>query len=120
MRQGLRPAFADTKNESGFRDKFGIYTSAETTSCQRDLQSDGQRLPAGSRGYERADARSFAEMGAYFVKVDWCGRYETRDSRSSYETWRDALAATGRPMVHGSAMFVLTRLTPTPSVPPPV
>lgn len=79
--------------------KFGIYTSAGTTTCQRDLQADGSRLPVGSKGHEYRDARRFAAMGADFVKVDWCGRYETQDSRSSFETWRDAIAATKRPML---------------------
>lgn len=79
--------------------KFGIYTSAGTTTCQKDLQADGTRLPVGSKGHEYRDARRFAAMGADFVKVDWCGRYPTQDSRASFETWRDAIAATGRPML---------------------
>jgi alpha-galactosidase len=79
--------------------KFGIYTSAGGTTCQRDLQTDGNRIPVGSKGHEYRDAKAFAAMGADFIKVDWCGRYETQDSRASFETWRDAIAATGRPML---------------------
>ncbi len=79
--------------------KFGIYSSAGTTGCQRDLQQSGQRLPIGSRGYERLDALHFAAMGADLLKLDWCGHYPTQDSRSSFETMRDALAATGRPIM---------------------
>lgn len=79
--------------------KFGLYTSAGTTTCQRELQPDGQRLKIGSRGYEAHDMRQFAAWGADFVKVDWCGRYDTQDSKSSYETFRDAIVATGRPML---------------------
>ncbi len=79
--------------------KFGLYTSAGTTTCQRELQADGGRLKVGSRGHEAQDMRQFAAWGADFVKVDWCGRYDTQDSRSSYETFRDAIAATGRPML---------------------
>lgn len=93
---GMKPV-ADHFHARGL--KFGIYTSAGTTTCQRDLQANGERLPVGSRGHERQDARAFAIMGVDFVKVDWCGHYETQDARSSYESWRDAIAATKRPML---------------------
>lgn len=93
---GLKP-LGDYIHSKGLR--FGVYTSAGTTTCQRDLQANGQRLPIGSRGSEFADARQFAEMGADFVKVDWCGHHPIQDGPSSYATWRDAIAATGRPML---------------------
>ena len=90
-------ALADYVHARGL--KFGIYTSAGTTTCQRDLQADASRLSIGSRGHEAQDMRLFASWGVDLVKVDWCGRYETQDGRSSYETFRDAIAATGRPML---------------------
>ncbi len=89
--------------------KFGIYTSAGTTTCQRDLQADAARLPIGSRGHEYQDARLFAAMGADLVKLDWCGHYGTQDGRSSYETMRDAIAATGRPMLLSICEWGLSR-----------
>ncbi len=93
---GLKPV-ADYVH--GLDLKFGIYSSAGTTTCQRDLQADAQRLPIGSRGHEYQDARLFAAMGADLVKFDWCGRYDTQDGPASYQTMRDAIAATGRPMI---------------------
>lgn len=90
-------AVGDAIHERGL--KFGIYASAGITTCQRELSSDGSRLPVGSKGHEYQDARDFAAMGADFVKYDWCGRYETQDGPSTYQTMRDAIAATGRPML---------------------
>lgn len=94
---GGMKALADDIHARGL--KFGLYTSAGATTCQRELQADGSRLPIGSRGHEAADMKQFAAIGADFVKVDWCGHYETQEGRSSYETFRDAIAASGRPML---------------------
>jgi alpha-galactosidase len=93
---GMR-ALADYIHSKGL--KFGIYTSAGTTTCQRDLQADASRLPIGSRGHEVLDMKQFADWGADLVKVDWCGRYPTQDGPSSFQTFRDAIAASGRPML---------------------
>jgi alpha-galactosidase len=93
---GMR-ALADYIHSKGL--KFGIYTSAGTTTCQRDLQADASRLPIGSRGHEARDMKQFADWGADLVKVDWCGRYPTQDGPSSFQTFRDAIAASGRPML---------------------
>lgn len=94
--QGLKPV-TDYVHALGL--KFGLYMSAGTTTCQRELQADSSRLPIGSRGHEAADMKQFAAIGADFVKVDWCGHYPPQDGRSSYETFRDAIAASGRPML---------------------
>jgi alpha-galactosidase len=93
--EGLKP-IADHVHAQGLL--FGVYTSAGSTTCQRDLQADASRLNIGSRGHEYADARQFAEMGADFVKVDWCGHHPTQNGPATYTLWRDALAASGRPM----------------------
>lgn len=90
-------AIADYAHARGL--KLGLYTSAGTTTCQRELQADASRLPIGSLGHEAQDMRRFASFGADFVKVDWCGHRDTQDGRSSYETFRDAIAASGRPML---------------------
>lgn len=90
-------ALGDYVHQRGL--KFGLYTSAGISTCQRDLQKDASRLPIGSRGHEFADMRQFAKWGADFVKVDWCGHYASQDSASSYETFHDAIAASGRPML---------------------
>ncbi|MBN2274218.1 MAG: glycoside hydrolase family 27 protein, partial [Bacteroidales bacterium] len=43
--------------------KFGIYTCSGTKTC-------GGR--PGSYGYEAIDARTYADWGVDFIKVDWC------------------------------------------------
>jgi len=69
--------------------KFGIYSDAGRGTCQNR---------PGSRGYEFQDARQYAAWGVDYLKYDWCN-HDTQDSQSSYETMRDALAKSGRPIV---------------------
>jgi alpha-galactosidase len=69
--------------------KFGIYSDAGRGTCQNR---------PGSRGYEYQDARQYAAWGVDYLKYDWCN-HGTQDSQSSYETMRDALAKSGRPIV---------------------
>ena len=69
--------------------KFGIYSDAGRATCQNR---------PGSRGYEFQDARQYAAWGVDYLKYDWCN-HDTQDSQSSYETMRDALAKSGRPIV---------------------
>jgi alpha-galactosidase len=73
----------------GLRLRFGIYTDAGTRTCQG--------LP-GSLGYEFRDAMRFAEWGVDFVKVDWC-HTDGLSAPATYERWREAILATGRPIV---------------------
>ena len=74
---------------SGFR--FGIYTSPAPTAC-----SGG----TGSGGHVGADARTFAQWGVDYVKLDWCGAdYSPAGAAEIARTWRSALSATGRPMI---------------------
>jgi alpha-galactosidase len=81
-------ALADYVHSKGL--KFGIYTDIGTKTCAG--------RPA-TRGYEYQDARTYASWGVDYVKVDWCNTVGAQDAASSYTTFRDALNATGRPIV---------------------
>jgi alpha-galactosidase len=69
--------------------KFGIYSDAGARTCQ------GR---PGSNGYETVDAASYAEWGIDYLKYDWCAT-DGADPKIAYPTMRDALRATGRPIV---------------------
>jgi alpha-galactosidase len=69
--------------------KFGIYSDAGTKTCA------GR---PGSRGYEFQDARQYAVWGVDYLKYDWCST-TTQDGPSSYSIMREALNASGRPIV---------------------
>ncbi|MBV9144446.1 MAG: alpha-galactosidase, partial [Acidobacteria bacterium] len=80
-------ALADYVHSKGL--KFGIYSDAGTQTCQKR---------PGSRGYEFQDARQYAAWGIDYLKYDWCN-HSTQDSAASYSIMRDALLASGRPIV---------------------
>lgn len=70
--------------------KFGLYTDRGVWTC-------GAR--PGSAGYETRDARTFAEWGVDYLKVDSCNAPDNpRDAITEYAKMRDALNATGRPV----------------------
>jgi alpha-galactosidase len=81
-------ALADYIHSKGL--KFGIYTDAGTKTCA------GR---PGSMGHEYQDARQYANWGVDYLKEDWCNTLPGQSSESSYTLMRDALAATGRPIV---------------------
>jgi len=81
-------ALADYVHSKGL--KFGIYTDAGTKTCA------GR---PGSIGHEYQDARQYAEWGVDYLKEDWCNTLPGQSSEASYTLMRDALAATGRPIV---------------------
>ncbi|MFE7131797.1 NPCBM/NEW2 domain-containing protein [Streptomyces sp. NPDC057638] len=83
-------AVADYVHSKGL--KFGIYTSAGTKTCNR------AGFP-GALGHEYGDARQFAEWGVDYLKYDNCNN-QGMDARLRYTTMRDALRATGRPIVY--------------------
>lgn len=83
-------AVADYVHAKGL--KLGIYTSAGTRTC------DSVGLP-GALGHEVSDARQFAGWGVDYLKYDNCNN-EGVDAKERYTTMRDALAATGRPIVY--------------------
>ncbi|MEU9321336.1 NPCBM/NEW2 domain-containing protein [Streptomyces sp. NPDC048295] len=72
--------------------KIGIYTSAGTKTC------DSVGLP-GALGHEYSDAQQFADWGIDYLKYDNCNNQGV-DAKQRYTTMRDALAATGRPIVY--------------------
>lgn len=80
-------ALADYVHSKGL--KFGVYSDAGTGTCQNR---------PGSRGYEFQDARTYASWGVDYLKFDWCNT-STQDIPSSYALMRDALKASGRPIV---------------------
>ncbi|MFE3941913.1 NPCBM/NEW2 domain-containing protein [Streptomyces sp. NPDC059118] len=83
-------AVADYVHSKGL--KIGIYTSAGTKTC------DSVGLP-GALGHEYSDALQFADWGIDYLKYDNCNNQGV-DARKRYTTMRDALAATGRPIVY--------------------
>ena len=70
--------------------KLGIYESAGTATCAG--------YP-GSLNHEQTDANSFASWGVDYLKYDNCNN-QGISAPTRYTTMRDALAATGRPMVY--------------------
>ena len=81
-------ALADYVHARGL--KFGIYSDAGRKTCGG--------YP-GSRGYEFLDAATFAAWGVDYLKYDWCYTDPHQNAEASYLLMRDALAATGRPVV---------------------
>jgi hypothetical protein len=69
--------------------KLGIYESAGTATCQG--------YP-GSLGHEAQDAATFASWGVDYIKYDNCNN-QGIPAETRYTAMRDAIAATGRPMV---------------------
>ena len=84
---GLK-ALADYVHGKGL--KFGVYTDVGTKTCA------GR---PGSIGHEYQDARQYAAWGVDYLKEDWCNTLPGQNAESSYTLMRDALAATGRPIV---------------------
>jgi alpha-galactosidase len=80
-------ALADYVHSKGL--KFGIYSDTGTKTCA------GR---PGSRGYEYQDARQYASWGVDYLKFDWCNTGK-QNAEASYSLMRDALNASGRPIV---------------------
>ncbi|MEU6772505.1 NPCBM/NEW2 domain-containing protein [Streptomyces sp. NPDC046759] len=83
-------AVADYVHSKGL--KLGIYTSAGTKTC------NSAGFP-GALGHEYSDARQFADWGVDYLKYDNCNNQGV-DAKQRYTTMRDALRATGRPIVY--------------------
>ncbi len=81
-------AVADYVHSRGL--KLGIYESAGTATCAGF---------AGSLDHEQADARLFASWGVDYLKYDNCNN-QGRPAQQRYTSMREALAASGRPMVY--------------------
>ncbi|MGY0022098.1 NPCBM/NEW2 domain-containing protein [Streptomyces sp. cg35] len=87
--QGIK-AVADYVHAKGL--KLGIYTSAGTKTCS-DIGFPG------ALGHEYSDAQQFADWGVDYLKYDNCNNQGV-DAKQRYTTMRDALRATGRPIVY--------------------
>ncbi|MFI2204921.1 NPCBM/NEW2 domain-containing protein [Streptomyces sp. NPDC020192] len=83
-------AVADYVHAKGL--KLGIYTSAGVKTC------NSAGFP-GALGHEYSDARQFADWGVDYLKYDNCNNLGV-DAKQRYRTMRDALKATGRPIVY--------------------
>lgn len=73
--------------------KLGIYSDAGTKTCA------GR---PGSQGYEHQDALQYARWGVDYIKYDWCNTGtgpDQRNPREAYRVMRDAIRASGRPMI---------------------
>jgi alpha-galactosidase len=81
-------ALADYVHSKGL--KFGLYTSAGTLTC-------AQTMP-GSLGHEQQDAKLWASWGVDYLKYDNCNNQGV-DAQKRYTAMRDALKATGRPIL---------------------
>ncbi|MGN9911345.1 glycoside hydrolase family 27 protein [Phytohabitans sp. LJ34] len=79
--------------------KFGIYQVPVDKTCAQYFGS--YPGATGSQGHEAQDARQFAAWGVDFLKYDWCSPNGTiNDQVATFAKMRDALAATGRPIVY--------------------
>ena len=79
--------------------KFGIYQVPVDKTCAQYFNS--YPGATGSQGHEAQDARQFAAWGVDYLKYDWCSPNGTiNDQVATFAKMRDALAATGRPIVY--------------------
>ncbi|MFD2767447.1 glycoside hydrolase family 27 protein [Micromonospora eburnea] len=79
--------------------KFGLYEVPADRTCAQYFGS--YPGATGSQGHEAQDARQFAAWGVDFLKYDWCSPDGTIDQQvTTFARMRDALAATGRPIVY--------------------
>jgi len=69
--------------------KFGIYSDAGEKTCA------GR---SGSMGHEYQDALMYAKWDVDYLKYDWCHTGK-RNAEEAYATMRDALKASGRPIL---------------------
>jgi alpha-galactosidase len=79
--------------------KFGIYQAPNERTCAQGVGTHPGST--GSKGHEVQDARAFASWGVDYLKYDWCSSAGTRDEQiARFTIMRDALRATGRPIVY--------------------
>ncbi len=70
--------------------KFGIYSDHGDLTCQGRV---------GSYGFETTDANDYAAWGVDLLKYDNCNIHPGSNQQQDYERMRNALAASGRPIV---------------------
>jgi len=82
---GGMASFADYLHENGLT--LSVYTDAGKLNCCQE---------PGSLGYEAIDMQTFADWGADYVAVDYCGGGE--DVQAAYQRFQTGINASGRPM----------------------
>ena len=87
-------ALADYIHQRGL--KFGLYSSAGTSTCEPLRENRG--FPGGL-GHEKQDAATFASWGVDYLKYDNCNNQKI-DARQRYTAMAQALRATGRPIFY--------------------
>ena len=89
------PALASYIHGKGL--KFGMYESPNTKTCVGIYCGCADAPGAvGSGGHETTDAQTFASWGVDYLKYDHC----TAPGLNGFAVMRDALRATGRPIVY--------------------
>ncbi|GIF41782.1 alpha-galactosidase [Actinoplanes xinjiangensis] len=79
--------------------KFGIYQAPREETCAQYFNAIGGAT--GALNHEQQDANTFASWGVDFLKYDWCSPWGTlNDQIAGFTKMRDALRATGRPIVY--------------------
>ncbi|MCC5034198.1 ricin-type beta-trefoil lectin domain protein [Streptomyces sp. WAC 00631] len=90
-------ALGDYIHDKGL--KFGIYQAPNERTCAQGVGT--YPGSTGSKGHESQDAATFASWGVDYLKYDWCSSSGTRDEQvARFTLMRDALRATGRPIVY--------------------
>ncbi|HTV84854.1 MAG TPA: glycoside hydrolase family 27 protein [Dyella sp.] len=85
-------ALADYIHQKGL--KFGLYSSAGTSTCEPLEENRG--FPGGL-GHEKQDAATFASWHVDYLKYDNCNNQKV-DARQRYAAMAEALRGTGRPI----------------------
>ena len=85
-------ALADYIHQQGL--KFGLYSSAGTSTCEPLKENRG--FPGGL-GHEKQDAATFASWGVDYLKYDNCNNQKV-DAKQRYTAMAEALRASGRPI----------------------
>ncbi|MFI6014618.1 glycoside hydrolase family 27 protein [Streptomyces sp. NPDC051243] len=79
--------------------KFGIYQAPNEKTCAQGVGT--YPGSTGSKGHEVQDANTFASWGVDYLKYDWCSGSGTLSEQvAQFTLMRDALRATGRPIVY--------------------
>jgi alpha-galactosidase len=85
-------ALADYIHQHGL--KFGLYSSAGTSTCEPLQENRG--FPGGL-GHEKQDAATFASWHVDYLKYDNCNNQKV-DAKQRYTAMAEALRGTGRPI----------------------
>ena len=103
FRSGIK-ALADYVHAKGL--KFGLYASPGSETCAMHWDKF-PGLALGSYRHEQQDADTFASWGVDYLKYDWCRADETDGlaREPAFAKMRDALAATGRPIVYAISEY---------------